>query len=210
MGKITKIRALDGRLSTNARLDEQTRLYTCDLITLTSPFRWTLWACVLGMAAAALAGFSLNDGPIPINKNLWSLSFILATGAMAFFLLTLLYLVIDVYKFWGGAPLIYPGKLLLSTCFLSRVDYCISGMNSILLYLGHEICSGMFPWSWRPYTQVSWLKRWEKKLLMVNLTRVMRSCLQWTCGVVVYGCSLATYSTGTNLDLAKRWSLHCS
>ena len=79
-----------------------------------------MWACILGLAAAALAGFSLNAGPIPINKNLWSLSFILATGAMAFFLLTLLYLVVDVYKFWGGAPLLYPGKFLLSTCFLSN------------------------------------------------------------------------------------------
>ena len=78
------------------------------------PLRWSVWAGILGLAAAALAGFSLNDGPIPINKNLWSLSFILATGAMAFFLLTLLYLIVDVYKFWGGAPLVYPGKLLPS------------------------------------------------------------------------------------------------
>ena len=37
---------------------------------------------------------------------------------MAFFLLMLLYLVVDVYKFWGGAPLLYPGK---STCFLSEL-----------------------------------------------------------------------------------------
>ena len=80
-----------------------------DTIPLT---RWIVWSCILGLAAAALAGFSLNDGVIPINKNLWSLSFILATGAMAFFLLTLLYLVVDVYKFWGGAPLLYPGKLM--------------------------------------------------------------------------------------------------
>jgi hypothetical protein len=26
------------------------------------------------------------------------------------------------------------------------------GMNSILLYLGHEMCSGMIPWSWKPFT----------------------------------------------------------
>ena len=79
---------------------------------IVSLLRWTVWAAILGLAAAALAGFSLNDGPIPINKNLWSLSFILATGAMAFFLLTLLYLMVDVYKFWAGAPLLYPGMLL--------------------------------------------------------------------------------------------------
>merc|ERR1711934_371525 len=68
-------------------------------------------------------------------------------------LLTLLYLVIDVYKFWGGAPLLYPG------------------MNSILLYLGHEICSGMFPWSWRPYTQS------HAELLAMNM---------WGCSLWVF------------------------
>lgn len=114
--------------------------------------RWTVWACILGLAAGGLCGFSLNEGLIPINKNLWSLSFILATAAMAFFLLTLLYLLIDVYKFWSGAPLLYPG------------------MNSILLYLGHEICSGMFPWSWRPYTQS------HAELLAMNM---------WGCGLWV-------------------------
>jgi len=114
--------------------------------------RWTVWACILGLATGGLCGFSLNDGLIPINKNLWSLSFILATAAMAFFLLTLLYLLIDVYKFWSGAPLLYPG------------------MNSILLYLGHEICSGMFPWSWRPYTQS------HAELLAMNM---------WGCGLWV-------------------------
>lgn len=60
--------------------------------------RWLLWSLVTGLVAGALSGFSLNNGIIPINKNLWSISFIMATGSMAFFLLTFMYLLIDVYR----------------------------------------------------------------------------------------------------------------
>ena len=38
-----------------------------------------------------------------------SVSFILATGAMAFFLLMVCYLLVDVLGWWNGAPFIYPG-----------------------------------------------------------------------------------------------------
>jgi len=96
--------------------------------------RWITWSIILGLLSAILAGFSKNSGVIPINKNLWSLSFIFCTGAMAFLLLSMMYLLIDVFKFWSGSPLTFPG------------------MNSILLYVGHEMVSGMFPWSWRPFT----------------------------------------------------------
>jgi len=112
--------------------------------------RWMAWSLLLALASIALCGASLNSGPIPINKNLWSLSFILCTSAMAFSLLTLMYLLIDVYRFWSGSPFYYPG------------------MNSILLYLGHEMCDGMFPWSWRPITQS------HAELLAMNM---------WGCGL---------------------------
>jgi heparan-alpha-glucosaminide N-acetyltransferase len=52
--------------------------------------RWLSWAVVLGSIAGALCGFSKNDGIIPINKNLWSLSFVIGMAAMAFFLLTIM------------------------------------------------------------------------------------------------------------------------
>ena len=74
--------------------------------------------------------FETNYGPIPVNKNLWSLSFVLTLASMAFFLLTVMYLSIDVYNFWEGSPFFY------------------AGMNSILLYCGHEICADLFPFSW--------------------------------------------------------------
>ena len=50
-----------------------------------------------------------NGGMIPLNKNLWSLSFVLVMGGSAFFLLAGLYFVIDVILWWNGAPFKYPG-----------------------------------------------------------------------------------------------------
>ena len=50
-----------------------------------------------------------NEGMIPLNKNLWSLSFILVMGGSAFVLLAALYFIIDVILWWNGAPFKYPG-----------------------------------------------------------------------------------------------------
>jgi hypothetical protein len=38
-----------------------------------------------------------------------SLSYVLAMSSMAFFLLSIFYVTIDVYNLWNGAPFIYPG-----------------------------------------------------------------------------------------------------
>ena len=96
--------------------------------------RWLVWSLVCGLIAGGLSDFSKNHGVAPINKNLWSISFVMATASMAFFLLSVMYILIDVNRFWSGSPFVYPGT------------------NSILMYLGHEMMSGMFPWSWKPYT----------------------------------------------------------
>lgn len=115
--------------------------------------RWLVWAAVCGLLAGSLSSFSKNQGVLPINKNLWSVSFTLATASMAFLLLTGMFLLIDVNRFWSGSPLLYPG------------------MNSILMYVGHEMCSGMFPWAWRPFT------RSHAELLGMNM---------WGCGLWVF------------------------
>ncbi|KAL3877245.1 hypothetical protein ACJMK2_034978 [Sinanodonta woodiana] len=94
-------------------------------------YRFFMWFCVLGLIGGTLCKFSQNDGWIPVNKNLWSLSFVFTLGAMAFLLLTFCYLTIDVYKVWSGAPFFYPG------------------MNAIVLYLGHELLHQCFPISWK-------------------------------------------------------------
>lgn len=107
--------------------------------------RWLAWSLMLGIVAGALCGFSKEDGAIPINKNLWSLSFVIAMAATAYLLLTLMYWLIDVSHLWSGSPLFY------------------AGMNAILLYVGHEVCEEFFPFSWVPFTQS------HAELLAMNL-----------------------------------------
>ncbi|XP_063705125.1 heparan-alpha-glucosaminide N-acetyltransferase [Culicoides brevitarsis] len=95
--------------------------------------RWLSWGLILGLISGILCGFSKNDGVIPINKNLWSLSFVLATSGLAFFLLAACFYLIDVKKWWTDEwnPFLYPGQ------------------NAIIMYVGHTIMHKMLPWHWR-------------------------------------------------------------
>lgn len=68
---------------------------------------------------------------IPVNKRLWSLTFITLTGACAYLTISLLYLLIDVYK-------------CERTFFLRLLSS--AGKNSIALYVGHSLLNGMLPW----------------------------------------------------------------
>jgi len=95
--------------------------------------RFLIWALITGIVAGILCKFSKNDGWIPVNKNLWSLSYILAMSSMAFVLFTFCYIVIDVYKYWTGAPFYYPG------------------MNSIIVYVSHEV----FPQPWMTFWAIT-------------------------------------------------------
>lgn len=92
--------------------------------------RWMLWAILMGLLAGALCIFTQNMGPIPINKNLWSLSYCLATSAIAFFIQALLYFFIDLKKCWGGRPFYYAGQ------------------NSLIIYIGSELLKKHFPLHW--------------------------------------------------------------
>ncbi|XP_054719973.1 heparan-alpha-glucosaminide N-acetyltransferase-like isoform X1 [Uloborus diversus] len=111
--------------------------------------RWMTWGLTLGILAGILCLFSKNDGYIPVNKNLWSVSFIFATGSLAFILLSICYLMIDVQNWWTGAPFYY------------------AGMNSILLYVGHSLTHTMFPWRWQMesnHTNELFLSLWGTSL----------------------------------------------
>lgn len=89
--------------------------------------RWTCWAVFLGLVAGALCGFSKEDGVIPVNKNLWSLSFILALGSMAFFLIAILYVKADfVLMCWLE-------KMKCSFVLLSFIQVCNSGRVSFVV-----------------------------------------------------------------------------
>ncbi|ALC49731.1 CG6903 [Drosophila busckii] len=93
--------------------------------------RWLLFAALLGLLGGALSGFSQEKGIIPVNKNLWSISFVFLTVALALALLSLVYYVVDVRQLWSGYP--------FTEC----------GMNAIILYVGHTVMHKMLPWHWR-------------------------------------------------------------
>ncbi|KAF3852169.1 hypothetical protein F7725_005524 [Dissostichus mawsoni] len=84
-----------------------------------------------GAISAALTKCSTDHGFIPVNKNLWSLSYVTTLACFANVLLVLVYFTVDVKKWWSGAPFYYPG------------------MNSILVYVGHEVFEEYFPFRWR-------------------------------------------------------------
>ncbi|XP_063048172.1 heparan-alpha-glucosaminide N-acetyltransferase [Engraulis encrasicolus] len=101
--------------------------------------RFLVWAVLLGACAASLSKCTRDEGFIPVNKNLWSLSYVTCMGFMSFLLLGLMYFIIDIKGWWGGQPFIYPG------------------MNSILVYVGHSLLGFYFPFSWEMrYTDSHW------------------------------------------------------
>ncbi|XP_066549966.1 heparan-alpha-glucosaminide N-acetyltransferase isoform X2 [Amia ocellicauda] len=92
--------------------------------------RFLLWALLLGILSAILSKCTRDEGFIPVNKNLWSLSYITCMGWSSFILLGAMYFIIDVKGWWGGQPFIFPG------------------MNSIFVYVGHSLLGTYFPFNW--------------------------------------------------------------
>lgn len=77
---------------------------------------------ILLMAGIAGIGIGLFWGQhFPINKHLWSSSFIMLTAGMAFLILSLFYYVIDVLKFQSWA-----------------FFFQVIGMNSLTIYLAYH------------------------------------------------------------------------
>ena len=79
------------------------------------------------MALAAIGFILLGklwDFTFPINKNLWSSSFVCFVGGLSLLLFTLFYLVIDVWNFKGW------------TTF-----FVVIGMNSITIYMAPRLIS---------------------------------------------------------------------
>jgi predicted acyltransferase len=98
-----------------------------------NPVKKTLWMAVTGLVFIGLA--HLWDLDFPINKNLWTSSFVLNVGGYSLLLLALFYYIIDIrgYKKWA---------------FFFKVI----GMNSILIYMSGKIIDwghatdGAFKW----------------------------------------------------------------
>ncbi|XP_011685533.1 PREDICTED: heparan-alpha-glucosaminide N-acetyltransferase [Wasmannia auropunctata] len=89
--------------------------------------RWLLWAAFYGCLGCA---FHFTN-TIPVNKNLWSLSFVFVSTSFALAFLSGCYLLIDVTQVWRGGP------------------FRIPGMNALVLYVGHNMCYQIFPFHWR-------------------------------------------------------------
>lgn len=89
--------------------------------------KFVFYAIVFGLSGLILCKFSINDGWIPINKNLWSLSFIFVMASIGLFSLSLFLIFIDVLKWYSGTPFLYMGR------------------NSITVYIGHIIFGNYFP-----------------------------------------------------------------
>ena len=89
--------------------------------------RWVIWGVVLCAVATGLCGASRDEGLVPINKNLWSVSFILLLGGLAFLCIAVIYYISDMKKWWLGWPFIYVGR------------------NSIAVYMGSELFQEYFP-----------------------------------------------------------------
>ncbi|XP_018393662.1 PREDICTED: heparan-alpha-glucosaminide N-acetyltransferase-like isoform X2 [Cyphomyrmex costatus] len=92
--------------------------------------RWLLWSFVTGLIAGILCNFDKESGVIPVSKKMMSLSFVLTISCFAFLLYTILYIFVDYKQYWSGAPFNY------------------AGLNPIILYIGHTVTMGLFPWAW--------------------------------------------------------------
>lgn len=92
--------------------------------------RFLAWAIGTGAIGWILNGVTRDEGLIPINKNLWSLSYVFVTSGLAFLLMAIIYILIDAHGLWAGEPFIF------------------AGMNSIVLYLGHYIAWQMGPFNY--------------------------------------------------------------
>lgn len=98
-----------------------------------SPSKKALWMAITGLVFIGLA--HLWDLDFPINKNLWSSSFVLNVGGYSLILLSVFYYIIDVrgYKRWA-------------------FYFKVIGMNSILIYMSGRFINweytteGFFKW----------------------------------------------------------------
>lgn len=90
---------------------------------------WLALAAPCALLAAVLGG----SGAVPVNKSLWSLSFVLAAGAVALAAFAACHLLCDARgRAWpSGAPCAGMGR------------------NALVIYVGHELLQNYFPFSFK-------------------------------------------------------------
>ncbi|KAL0274548.1 UNVERIFIED_CONTAM: hypothetical protein PYX00_002650 [Menopon gallinae] len=122
------------------------RIILCYENTASRLLRWLTWGMLLGLIGSLLCNFMENDGFVPINKNLWSISYVCIASSSSFIIFSGLYWLVDYRRFYGGFPFVY------------------AGMNALVLYVGHDILKKFLPWYWKPYSQT------HMELLAMNIT----------------------------------------
>ncbi|MFT5886596.1 MAG: putative acyltransferase [Arcticibacterium sp.] len=98
------------------------------------PIKKVIWMAIFGVLSLVIAQVWNFD--FPINKNLWSSSFVMQTTGLSLLLLTFFYYVIDVKGFKNWA-----------------LFFKVIGMNSILIYVSGKFIN----WSYTTKTLFQWL-----------------------------------------------------
>jgi len=91
--------------------------------------RWVFWGMSLSLLGILMTEARVNDGWIPINRNLWSLSFVCVTAGGAFIVQIVIHIIVDCVNMWGGAPFKYVGR------------------NTLLIFVAQEVFKNYFPFS---------------------------------------------------------------
>ena len=128
-----------------------------------SPRTKALWLAIAGILFLVLA--QLWNLDFPINKNMWSSSFVLHTSGLSLLLLSLFYFIIDVrgYKNWA---------------FFFKVI----GMNSILIYISGKFIN----WQYTTNGFFLWLKQLVGDPYGVVVMAICLVLIKWVFLYVLY------------------------
>ncbi len=88
---------------------------------------WLISAVICGSLGLLLSNGGNSHRWIPINKSLWSLSFVLIVASLAFIILTVFYLIIDIGQWLTGASFVW------------------LGVNSMAMYLAQKYLKNQLP-----------------------------------------------------------------
>lgn len=119
--------------------------------------RKALHLLVMGIVSLILA--QIWNLVFPINKNLWSSSFVLHVGGISLLLLALFYYIIDIrgYKRWA-------------------FFFSVIGMNSILIYMSGQFIN----WHYTTESIFQWLTQWVGEPFNMVVFAVCYVMVQWT------------------------------
>lgn len=130
---------------------------------LMAPQKKAGWLAAIGVAFLGLA--QLWNLDFPINKNLWSSSFVLHTTGLSLILLSVFYYVIDVlnYKSWA---------------FFFKVI----GMNSILIY----IATKFIDWNYTTTGFFKWLDQLVGEPFNIVIMAICMVLIKWLFLYILY------------------------